>query len=210
MVAEPVERLIEEFSKLPGVGPKTASRLTFWLLRGSAEQARALADAVRELKEKTTLCSQCFNITDADTNPCAICASPSRDRSTVCVVEEPLDILAIERTHEYKGLYHVLHGRISPMDGMTPDKLKLRELEARVRAGGIVEIIIATDPTIEGAATAHFISRMPSLAGVKVTRLAHGLPVGGDLEYADEVTISRALQGRQELAPLAPSPNGRR
>lgn len=197
ITAEPVERLIEEFSRLPGIGPKTASRLAFWLLRSSDEQARSLADAIREMKEKIILCSQCFNITESD--PCPICSSSNRDKSMVCVVEEPLDIRAIERTHEYKGLYHVLHGRISPMEGMTPDKLKLRELEARIRAGGIDEVIIATDPTIEGGATAFYISNMLAPQKVKVTRLAHGLPVGGDLEYADEVTISRALQGRQAI-----------
>ncbi len=197
VTAEPVERLIEEFSRLPGIGPKTASRLTFWLLRGSNEHAYSLADAIREMKEKIVLCSQCFNITESEL--CGICTSPTRDRSLLCVVEEPLDILAIERTHEYKGLYHVLHGRISPMEGMTPDKLKLRELQGRVAAGGIQEVIIATDPTLEGTATAFHISHLLAPSKVKVTRLAHGLPVGGDLEYADEVTISRALQGRREM-----------
>ncbi len=197
-VAEPVERLIEEFSRLPGIGPKTAQRLTFWLLRGSEERARSLADAIREMKEKITLCSQCYNITETD--PCAVCTSHARDKALVCVVEEPLNVLAIERTHEFKGLYHVLHGRISPMDGLTPDKIKLRELESRVAAGGIEEVIIATNPTTEGDATAHYISRMPSLRAVKVTRLARGLPLGSDLDYADEVTIGRALQGRQDIS----------
>ncbi len=197
-VAEPVERLIEEFSRLPGIGPKTAQRLTFWLLRGSEERARSLADAIREMKEKITLCSQCYNITETD--PCAVCTSHARDKALVCVVEEPLNVLAIERTHEFKGLYHVLHGRISPMDGLTPDKIKLRELESRVAAGGIEEVIIATNPTTEGDATAHYISRMPSLRTVKVTRLARGLPLGSDLDYADEVTIGRALQGRQDIS----------
>ncbi len=207
ITAEPVERLIEEFSRLPGIGPKTASRLTFWLLRASDDQARSLSEALREMKEKIILCSQCFNITEVD--PCFICSSTTRERSTVCVVEEPLDILAIERTHEFKGLYHVLHGRISPLEGIRPDNLKLRELQARVHAGGIQEVIIATDPTLEGSATAFHIARMLSQEPVKVTRLAHGLPVGGDLEYADEVTISRALQGRQEM--IEPEPrNGRR
>ncbi len=208
ITAEPVERLIEEFSRLPGIGPKTASRLTFWLLRGGDEQARSLADAIRELKEKTTLCSQCFNITDTD--PCAICSNPNRDHSVICVVEEPLNVLAIERAHEYRGLYHVLHGRISPLDGLTPEKLKLQELRARVGAGGIGEVIIATNPTTEGFATAHYISRILSQFPVKVTRLAHGLPMGGDLDYADEVTISRALQGRQEITEPRSDQNGRR
>lgn len=207
ITAEPVERLIEEFSRLPGIGPKTASRLTFWLLRQSDEQAFSLAGAIREMKEKIILCSQCFNITEVD--PCAICTSPNREKSMLCVVEDPLDILAIERTHEFKGLYHVLHGRLSPLDGMTPDKLKMAELRARVAAGGIEEVIVATDPTLEGSNTAHYISRILAQIPVRVTRLAHGLPVGGDLEYADEVTISRALQGRQELSELARARNGR-
>lgn len=197
ITAEPVERLIEEFARLPGIGPKTASRLAFYLLERSAEQARSLSDAIRDVKEKTTYCSQCYNITESD--PCQVCSSPSRDKSVVCVVERPLDILAIERSHDYKGLYHVLHGRISPMDGMTEDKIKLQELHNRVRAGGIKEVIIATNPTLEGTATAYTIKPMLSRYGIKVTRLAYGLPVGGDLEFADEVTISRALQGRQEM-----------
>ncbi len=197
MVAEPVERLIDELSRLPGVGPKTAARLAFWLLKSSDERANALADAIREVKQRVKHCSQCYNYTESD--PCAICSSPSRDRSVVCVVEEPLDIRAIERTHEYKGLYHVLLGHLSPLDNMTPDKLKLRELESRIKQGGIKEVIIATDATSEGNSTAFFISRMLEPYDVKVTRLAHGLPVGGDLEYADEVTISRALQGRQVM-----------
>jgi recombination protein RecR len=205
ITAEPVERLIEEFSRLPGIGPKSASRLTFWLLRGSDEQAYSLADAIREMKEKIILCSQCFNITDTD--PCFICSNQNRDRSLVCVVEEPLNVLAIERAHEYKGLYHVLHGRLSPLDGMTPDKLKLQELRARVAAGGIDEVIIATNPTMEGQNTAYYISRILQPFPVKVSRLAHGLPMGGDLDYADEVTISRALQGRQDISER--SGNGR-
>jgi recombination protein RecR len=208
ITAEPVERLIEEFSRLPGIGPKTASRLTFWLLRGSDEQARSLSDAIREMKEKIVLCSQCFNITDTD--PCAVCSNSNRDHSVVCVVEEPLNVLAIERAHEYKGLYHVLHGRISPLDGMTPDKLKLQELRARVSAGGIDEVVIATNPTLEGQNTAYYIARHLSQFPVKVTRLAHGLPMGGDLDYADEVTISRALQGRQEITEPKRDPNGHR
>ena len=197
ITAEPVQRLIEECSKLPGVGPKTASRLTFWLLSRSDQQVFSLADAIRDMKEKTLLCSQCYNVTEQD--PCQYCASPTRDRTVICVVEEPLDILAIERTHDYKGLYHVLHGRISPMDGMTADKLRLQELYSRVRAGGVEEVIIATNPTMEGTATAWAIKPQLAPYNVKVTRLAYGLPVGGDLEYADEVTISRAMQGRQQM-----------
>ena len=207
ITAEPVERLIEEFSRLPGIGPKTASRLTFWLLRGSDEQARSLSEAIREMKEKIVLCSHCFNITDVE--PCAVCSNPNRERSLICVVEEPLNVLAIERAHEYRGLYHVLHGRLSPLDGMGPDKLKLQELHNRVRAGGIDEVIIATNPTLEGSNTAHYISRMLAPFPVRVSRLAHGLPMGGDLDYADEVTIGRALQGRQDITE-ARNGNGRR
>lgn len=199
MVAEPVERLIQELSRLPGVGQKTAARLAFWLLQSSSEQANALADAIREVKEKITLCPQCYNYMTSDSDLCAICSSAARDKSLVCVVEEPLDIRAIERTHEFKGLYHVLHGRLSPLDGIGPEKLKLRELQSRAKGGEIKEVIIATNPTIEGSNTAHFIQNMLKPHNIRVTRLAYGLPMGGDLEYADEVTLSRALQGRQVM-----------
>ena len=195
--AAPVARLIEEFHKLPGIGPKSAQRLTYYLLRAPADEARALAQAILEVKEKTVLCSVCQNIADSD--PCAICSNPERDHGAICVVEEPLDILALERTGAYKGLYHVLHGVISPMDGIGPEDLKVQELLGRLRSGEVQEVIMATNPNLEGEATAMYIARLISPLGVKVTRLARGLPVGADLEYADNVTLARALEGRQEL-----------
>jgi recombination protein RecR len=195
--AMPVNRLIEEFSKLPGVGPKSAQRLTYYLLRASAEDAQALAQAILEVKEKIILCSLCQNITDAD--PCAICRNDQRDQDSICVVEEPLDILALERTGSYKGLYHVLHGVISPMDGIGPDDLKVRELLARLKTGQVQEVIMATNPNLEGEATAMYLTRLIAPLGLKVTRLARGLPMGADLEYADNVTLARAIEGRQEV-----------
>ncbi len=197
LTVEPIARLIEELSKLPGIGPKTASRLTFHLLRASAEQAHALAEAIAEVKDKTLYCSRCFNIATSD--PCNVCTNPNRDQSMVCTVEEPLDVLAIERTGEYKGLYHVLHGAISPVDGINPEDLRIRELVARVRTEPITEVIMATNPTLEGDATQAYISREIVPLGVKVTRLARGLPIGGDLEYADEITLGRALDARREI-----------
>jgi recombination protein RecR len=195
--AAPVARLIEAFHKLPGIGPKSAQRLTYHLLRAPAEEARALAEAILEVKEKTVLCSLCQNIADSD--PCAICSNPERDHGAICVVEEPLDILALERAGAYKGLYHVLHGVISPMDGVGPEDLKVQELLSRLRSGDVHEVIMATNPNLEGEATAMYIARLISPLGVKVTRLARGLPVGADLEYADNVTLARALEGRQEV-----------
>lgn len=195
--AMPVSRLIEEFNKLPGIGPKSAQRLTYYLLRASAEDAQALAQAILEVKEKIILCSICQNITDSD--PCAICRNDQRDQSSICVVEEPLDILALERTGSYKGLYHVLHGVISPMDGIGPDDLKVRELLARLKTGQVREVIMATNPNLEGEATAMYLTRLIAPLGLKVTRLARGLPMGADLEYADSVTLARALEGRQEV-----------
>jgi recombination protein RecR len=195
--AAPVARLIEEFHKLPGIGPKSAQRLTYHLLRAPAEEARALAQAILEVKEKIVLCSTCQNITDSD--PCAICSNSERDHGAICVVEEPLDILALERAGAYKGLYHVLHGVISPMDGVGPEELKVQELLSRLRSGDVREVIMATNPNLEGEATAMYIARLISPLGVKVTRLARGLPVGADLEYADNVTLARALEGRQEV-----------
>jgi recombination protein RecR len=195
--AAPVARLIEEFHKLPGIGPKSAQRLTYYLLRAPADEARALAQAILEVKEKTVLCSVCQNIADSD--PCALCSNPERDHGAICVVEEPLDILALERAGAYKGLYHVLHGVISPMDGVGPEDLKLQELLSRLRSGDVREVIMATNPNLEGEATAMYIARLISPLGVKVTRLARGLPVGADLEYADNVTLARALEGRQEV-----------
>jgi len=196
-VAKPVARLIDEFSRLPGIGPKTASRLTFYLLRAPREQAESLAEALRELKERIVYCQECFNITE--TSPCAICGGEDRDHSVICVVEEPLDVLAIERTGEYRGVYHVLHGAISPVDGIGPGDLRINELMERLRRAAFTEVILATNPNLEGEATAMYLERLIKPLGVRVTRLAHGLPVGGDLEYADEVTLSRALEGRREL-----------
>lgn len=195
--AEPVVRLIEELSKLPGIGPKTAQRLTFFLLRSPGEQARDLAQAIIEVKEKIGFCSTCFNITESD--PCRICADPARDPSVICVVEEPLDILALERTRSFKGLYHVLHGAISPMDGIGPEDLRIRELLTRLQRDTVKEVILAVNPNLEGEATGMYLSRLIAPLGVRVTRLARGLPVGGDLEYADEVTLTRALEGRQPV-----------
>jgi recombination protein RecR len=196
-IPEPVTRLIDEFSRLPGVGPKTASRLTFFLLRAPSEQATALADALRDLKTRTRFCEICFNITEM--SPCGVCQSADRSQQQVCVVEEPLDVLAIERTRQFKGLYHVLHGAISPMEGIGPDELKIRELVERVAGGAVTEVILATNPSLEGENTAAFIHKKLAPYKVRVTRLAHGLPVGGDLEYADEITLIRALEGRREL-----------
>ena len=196
-LAGPVERLINEFSRLPGIGPKTASRLTFYLLRQPREQALALAEALRDLQEKVVLCGRCFNI--ADSSPCAICRDEGRERSIICVVEEPLDVLAIERTREYRGLYHVLHGAISPVEGIGPDDLKIAELLARLKDKPVEEVLLATNPNLEGEATAMYIARLLKPFSMRVTRLARGLPVGGDLEYADSVTLARALEGRSEI-----------
>jgi len=195
--AAPVVRLIEEFHKLPGVGPKSAQRLTYYLLRAPQEEARALAQAILEVKEKITFCSVCQNVTDRD--PCLICANDERDSSLICVVEEPLDILALERTRSYNGLYHVLHGVISPMDGVGPEHLKVEELLERLKGGAVQEVILATNPNLEGEATAMYLSRLLRPLGVRVTRLARGLPSGADLEYADDLTLTRALEGRQEM-----------
>ncbi len=194
---EPVTRLIEAFAQLPGIGPKTASRLTFYLLRRPAEQAEALAAALRDLKQKIVFCTTCFNITEA--SPCAICRDEGRDRSIICVVEEPLDVLAIERTGEYRGLYHVLHGALSPVEGIGPDELRINELLVRLKDRPVREVLLATNPNLEGEATAMYLARLIQPSGVRVTRLARGLPVGGDLEYADAVTLSRALEGRREV-----------
>lgn len=195
--AEPVSRLIEELGKLPGIGPKSAARLTYYLLRIPEAEARALAEAIIAVKEKTVLCSSCENITDS--NPCNICSSKERDHSIICVVKEPLDILALERTGQYKGLYHVLHGVLSPMDGIGPDDLKIKELLQRLKTGSVKEVILATNPNLEGEATAMYLQRLLSPFGIRLTRLARGLPVGGDLEYADEITLTHALEGRQEI-----------
>jgi recombination protein RecR len=196
MLAEPIARLIEEFGKLPGVGPKTAQRLTFYLLRQPAEEARALADAIADVKAKIVPCRVCFNLGAAD--PCQFCADPGRDRTRICVVEEPLDVLAIERTGHYKGLYHVLHGSFSPMEGILEDDLRIRELVERVSREDVDEVILATNATVEGEATANLVRTRLRPTGARVTRLAQGLPIGSDLEYADDYTLSRALEGRRE------------
>jgi recombination protein RecR len=196
-VPDSVTRLVDELSRLPGIGPKTASRLTYYLLRAPAEQSETLAAALMDLKAKTRLCSVCFNITEDD--PCPICQDAERDASIICVVEEPLDVLAIERTRTYNGRYHVLHGAISPMDGIGPEELKIRELVERMGREPVSEVIIATNPGIQGDATAMYIHRQIAPSGVRVTRLARGLPAGGDLEYADEVTLIRALEGRSAM-----------
>jgi recombination protein RecR len=193
----PIMRLIDELSRLPGIGPKTASRLTYFLLRSPAEQAVSLAEAIREVKERTVFCGLCFNI--AESSPCAICSDPNRDHAQICVVEEPLDVMALERTHQYHGLYHVLHGAISPVEGIGPAELKIRELVQRVKGGEAREVLLATNPNLEGEATAMYVARQLAPLGVRVTRLARGLPIGGDLEYADEVTLAQALEGRREV-----------
>ena len=196
-IAPPVAALIEEFSKLPGVGVKTAQRLTFFILRSPTDQARRLAEAIMRVKESIIYCSRCFNITETD--PCSICDNPSRDQELICVVEEPLDVLALEKTGVYKGLYHVLHGAISPVEGIGPKDLRINELLQRVQRSKIREVILATNPNLEGELTALFIKDSLASLGLRVTGLARGLPMGGDLEYADEGTLSRALEGRRDM-----------
>jgi recombination protein RecR len=190
-------RLVEVLQRLPGIGPKTAQRLAFHLLKQPPEAVRALADALLDLKARVAHCSRCFNITDED--PCRICADPTRDAALLCVVEEANDLLAMERTGEYRGRYHVLQGALSPLDGIGPDELKVRELLARLEADPVRELILATNPNVEGDATAIYLAKLVRPLGVRVTRIARGLPVGGDLEYADEVTLARALEGRKEV-----------
>ncbi|MFQ3663432.1 MAG: recombination mediator RecR [Chloroflexaceae bacterium] len=197
LIAEPVARLIEELSKLPGIGPKTASRLTFYLLRAEEDQARALAQALLDLHQRVTLCTRCYNITVGEL--CPICANPARDQTRICVVEEPLDVLAIERTGVYRGLYHVLHGHLAPLEGIYRENLKIDELLARVRAEPVDEVILATNPNTEGEATAFLLLRDLAPLGVRVTRISRGLPTGGDLEWADPDTLGAALEGRREL-----------
>jgi len=197
LIAEPVARLIEEFNKLPGIGPKTASRLTFYLLRAEEEQARALAQALLDLRERVALCTRCYNITVGEL--CPICANPARDQTRICVVEEPLDVLAIERTGVYRGLYHVLHGHLAPLEGIYRENLKIDELLARVHAEPVDEVILATNPNTEGEATAFLLLRDLAPLGVRVTRISRGLPTGGDLEWADPDTLGAALEGRREL-----------
>jgi recombination protein RecR len=195
--AEPMARLIDELKKLPGVGGKSAQRLAFHILRSSGEDAEALASAIRNLKEKLHLCSVCNNITDID--PCSYCSSPTRNQHLVCVVEEPTNIASVEKTRSYNGVYHVLHGAISPLHGIGPEQLRIPSLLKRIENGSVDEVIIATNPTIEGEATAVHLTQMIKPSGVKVTRIATGIPAGSDIEYADEVTMLKAIEGRREL-----------
>ncbi len=199
ILPEPIQNLINAFARLPGIGPKTASRLTFFLLNAPEELSDDLAQALRALKSETAYCQTCFNITTAGRLECEICSAADRERNVICVVEEPLDVLALERTEGYHGLYHVLHGALSPIEGIGPEDLKIRQLLERVSTSGIEEVILATNPSMEGDATAMYLRQQLQSLGVKITRLARGLPVGGDLEYADQHTLLRALTGRQEM-----------
>src|SRR5579875_2722105 len=194
---EPLARVIEQFMKLPGIGPKTAARLAFHVMAMEETDVLAFAKALQDVKTQLTECSICCNVTEA--SPCAICQDPRRDKLLICVVQEPKDVMAMERTHEYHGTYHVLHGAISPMEGIGPQDIRIKELVVRVGEGDIDEVILATNPNVEGEATAMYISRLLKPFHVKITRIAHGLPVGGDLEYADEVTLAKALEGRRAL-----------
>ena len=195
---EPVARLIDAFQRLPGIGPKTAQRLTFYMLKRPPDEARELGEALIAMKEKITYCRTCFNVTDED--PCRLCTDPRRDERVICVVEEPNDLLAMERTGEFRGRYHVLLGALSPLDGVGPDDLKIRELLARLEGRETAEIILATNPNVEGEATALYLAKLLRPLAVRITRIARGLPVGGDLEYADQVTLSKALEGRREIS----------
>lgn len=192
-----IEKLIESFEKLPSIGNKTAARLAFYMLNASEEDTNEFINSIQEAKKNLKYCSKCFNITDTD--PCPICSNPARDASLICVVEDVKDVVAMEKTHEFKGVYHVLHGSISPMNGIGPDDIKIKELLTRLMNGDVKEVILATNPRVEGEATAMYISKLIKPLGVKVTRIAHGIPVGGDLEYTDEATLSKALEGRVEL-----------
>ncbi len=193
----PLQQLVRELMRLPGIGEKTATRLSFFLLRSDAEYAQALSEAIVAVKREIRLCSQCLGFTEKD--PCAICDDPRRSGELLCVVEDPADILALERAGDFQGRYHVLHGTLAPLDGIGPEQLKIAELLARLREGRVKELILATNPTVEGEATALYLARLIKPLGVKVTRIAHGLPMGGDVEYADGVTLSRALEGRREM-----------
>jgi recombination protein RecR len=200
LLPEPVQNLIQAFSRLPGIGPKTASRLAFYLLKSPDEMSLDLAEALQQLKSGTADCPECFNITGSGKSLCEICSSSERDGSAICVVEEPLDVLALERSSGFQGRYHVLHGVLSPIEGIGPEDLKIAELLKRLQSGGVKEVILATNPSMEGDATAMYLKAQISALGVRVTRLARGLPVGGDLEYADPNTLLRALAGRQEMS----------
>ncbi|MEC8857704.1 MAG: recombination mediator RecR [Chloroflexota bacterium] len=192
-----LSRLVQELNRLPGIGPKSAQRLAYYIIRLPDDDAYALADAVTSVKQNIVFCEECQNLTDA--SPCQVCSDPHRDRTTICVVEDPLDVLAMERTRSYRGLYHVLHGVISPINGIGPDQLKLKELFNRLTRDDVAEMVVATNPTLEGEATAMYIRRHQSQDNIKITHLARGLPVGGSLEYTDETTLTRAFQGRQEI-----------
>ena len=192
-----IEKLIEAFERLPSIGNKTAARLAFHILDASEEETNEFINAITNAKKNLKYCSVCFNI--SDTEPCNICGNPARDHSIICVVEDVRDVVAMERTHEFKGVYHILHGSISPMNGIGPDDIKIKELLARLMEGEVKELILATNPRVEGEATAMYISKLVKPLGVKVTRIAHGIPIGGDLEYTDEVTLGKALEGRREL-----------
>ena len=200
LLPEPVQNLIQAFSRLPGIGPKTASRLAFYLLKSTDDLSLDLAEALQQLKSGTADCPICFNITGSGMNTCEICSSPDRDGSVICVVEEPLDVLALERSSGFQGRYHVLHGVLSPIEGVGPEDLRIGELLRRLQGGGVAEVILATNPSMEGDATAMYLRAQISPLGMRVTRLARGLPVGGDLEYADPNTLLRALAGRQEMS----------
>ena len=197
MYSESVQKLIKEFEKFPGIGHKTAVRLAFYVLEEDESFAKDMAEAILDAKSKVKFCSKCFNLTDTD--PCSICSNAKRDKELLCVVEDVKDVVAMEKTHEFKGLYHVLHGAISPMNNVSASDIKIKELVSRLSDNEIKEVIIATNPTIEGEATAMYISRLLKPLGVKVTRIAHGIPVGGDLEYTDEITLIKALEGRREM-----------
>jgi len=199
MLPDPIQNLIEALERLPGIGPKTASRLAFFLLRAPEEISGSLAEALTDLKTRIAFCQECFNITTAGRERCEICESSQRDGSTICVVEEPLDVLALERIGAYKGKYHILQGVLSPIEGINPDDLKIKPLLERIQRGGVKEVILATNPSMEGEATAQYLYPRLRALGVRVTRLARGLPVGGDLEYADQNTLLRALSGRQDM-----------
>ena len=192
-----IEKLIQSFEKLPSIGNKTAARLAFYILNASEEETNSFVSSIINAKKNLKYCSKCYNISDTD--PCTICGNPKRDQSQICVVEDVRDIIAMERTHEFKGVYHVLHGSISPMNGIGPDDIKIKELLARLMDGQVKEVILATNPRVEGEATAMYLSKLIKPLGVTVTRIAHGIPVGGDLEYTDEITLTKALEGRREL-----------
>ena len=197
MYSPSIEKLIQSFEKLPSIGNKTAARLAFYMLNASEEETNEFVSSIINAKKNLKYCSKCYNISDTD--PCPICGNPKRDPSVICVVEDVRDIIAMEKTHEFKGVYHVLHGSISPMNGIGPDDIKIKELLARLMDGTVKEVILATNPRVEGEATAMYLSKLIKPLGIKVTRIAHGIPVGGDLEYTDEVTLTKALEGRRDL-----------